>query len=188
MDMILCTLKFKLLLNMIWEITSSALVPYSAVHLILIAVEVLQCLQKSIGEHPSNFCDSIMWTKGIWLSSMLIVSYLCFRNFGMDNRWLTIHTVCLDLLNSPEIWDVKDMRMPVSSPHLCESNPYLYLISALWRMKMMIKLRFKSNFLLALQQNLLILVVCYVIKNLLQQVEEVFAPLLHVYAQSFLLW
>ena len=51
----------------------------------------------------------------------------------------------------------------------------------------MIKLRFKSNFLLALQQNLLILVVCYVIKNLLQQVEEVFAPLLHVYAQSFLL-
>ncbi|XP_010654199.1 uncharacterized protein LOC100240770 isoform X2 [Vitis vinifera] len=43
------------------------------------------------------------------------------RNFAMDNRWLTIHTVCLDLLNSPEIWDVNDMRTPVSSPHLLQS-------------------------------------------------------------------
>ncbi|KAK9158990.1 hypothetical protein Scep_005564 [Stephania cephalantha] len=29
----------------------------------------------------------------------------------MDNRWLTIHTVCLDLLESPEVREVKDMKM-----------------------------------------------------------------------------
>ncbi|KAA8518996.1 hypothetical protein F0562_016230 [Nyssa sinensis] len=41
-------------------------------------------------------------------------------SFAMDKRWLTIHTVCLDLLNSPEIWDMKDIKVPVSIPNLSE--------------------------------------------------------------------
>ncbi|CAK9154468.1 unnamed protein product [Ilex paraguariensis] len=31
-------------------------------------------------------------------------------SFSLDRRWLTIHTVCLDLLNSPEVWDMNDIK------------------------------------------------------------------------------
>ncbi|XP_059667920.1 uncharacterized protein LOC132313247 isoform X2 [Cornus florida] len=40
--------------------------------------------------------------------------------FTMDKRWLTIHTVCLDLLNSPEVWDMTDRKVPVSFPNLLQ--------------------------------------------------------------------
>ncbi|KAI8556850.1 hypothetical protein RHMOL_Rhmol05G0287600 [Rhododendron molle] len=32
------------------------------------------------------------------------------KSFALDRRWFTIHTVCLDLLNSPEVWDTKEMK------------------------------------------------------------------------------
>ncbi|KAI8015324.1 Mitogen-activated protein kinase-binding protein 1 [Camellia lanceoleosa] len=38
------------------------------------------------------------------------------RSFALDRRWLTIHTVCLDSLNSPGVWDMKDMKMMVTIP------------------------------------------------------------------------
>ncbi|KAG5550428.1 hypothetical protein RHGRI_015400 [Rhododendron griersonianum] len=36
------------------------------------------------------------------------------KSFALDRRWFTIHTVCLDLLNSPEVWDTKEMKTPVT--------------------------------------------------------------------------
>ncbi|XP_047307448.1 WD repeat-containing protein 62 isoform X2 [Impatiens glandulifera] len=42
------------------------------------------------------------------------------RNFMLDNRWLTVHTVCLDLL-SPEVWDVKHTNLPRAFPRLSYS-------------------------------------------------------------------
>ncbi|KAF8397340.1 hypothetical protein HHK36_016253 [Tetracentron sinense] len=38
-------------------------------------------------------------------------------SFVMDKRWLTIHTVCLDLLDSPEMRDIKEV------PNLSLQNP-----------------------------------------------------------------
>ncbi|XP_022034051.1 WD repeat-containing protein 62 isoform X2 [Helianthus annuus] len=37
------------------------------------------------------------------------------RSFALDRRWFTIHTVCLDLLNSPEAYNVKERMVPLSS-------------------------------------------------------------------------
>ncbi|KAJ4971893.1 hypothetical protein NE237_004992 [Protea cynaroides] len=37
-------------------------------------------------------------------------------SFTMDNRWLTIHTVCFDPLNSPEERDLKDAMLPAPVP------------------------------------------------------------------------
>nr|GEU51936.1 hypothetical protein [Tanacetum cinerariifolium] len=37
------------------------------------------------------------------------------RSFALDKRWLTIHTVCLDLLNSPEVYSMKEQLVPLSS-------------------------------------------------------------------------
>ncbi|XP_024965743.1 mitogen-activated protein kinase-binding protein 1 [Cynara cardunculus var. scolymus] len=37
------------------------------------------------------------------------------RSFALDKRWLTIHTVCLDLLNSPEAYNTKERSVPLSS-------------------------------------------------------------------------
>eukprot|EP00268_Persea_americana_P034554 TRINITY_DN34183_c0_g1_i4.p1 TRINITY_DN34183_c0_g1~~TRINITY_DN34183_c0_g1_i4.p1 ORF type:complete len:921 (+),score=200.33 TRINITY_DN34183_c0_g1_i4:1022-3784(+) len=34
-------------------------------------------------------------------------------NIDMEKRWHTIHTVCLDLLDSPELRDLKDIKVPV---------------------------------------------------------------------------
>ncbi|XP_076905249.1 uncharacterized protein LOC143560947 [Bidens hawaiensis] len=49
------------------------------------------------------------------------------RSFALDKRWFTIHTVCLDLLNSPEVYNVKEQVVPSSSdlsqsPALEETN------------------------------------------------------------------
>ncbi|KAK3226204.1 hypothetical protein Dsin_006066 [Dipteronia sinensis] len=40
--------------------------------------------------------------------------------FSLDNRWLTVYTVCMDLLNSPEVQISKDVKLPLSSPNLFE--------------------------------------------------------------------
>ncbi|KAI3771297.1 hypothetical protein L6452_02459 [Arctium lappa] len=37
------------------------------------------------------------------------------RSFALDKRWLTIHTVCLDLLNSPDVCSTKERIVPLSS-------------------------------------------------------------------------
>lgn len=52
----------------------------------------------------------------------------CFRNFALDKQWFTIHTVCFDLLNSPEIWDMKKMPVSESVSHLCKSKLVFVLI------------------------------------------------------------
>ncbi|KAL5742605.1 hypothetical protein ACOSP7_029337 [Xanthoceras sorbifolium] len=41
-------------------------------------------------------------------------------SFSLDNRWLTVYTVCMDLLNSPEFQSSKDVNLPPSSPNLYE--------------------------------------------------------------------
>ncbi|XP_010256673.1 PREDICTED: mitogen-activated protein kinase-binding protein 1 isoform X2 [Nelumbo nucifera] len=40
----------------------------------------------------------------------------------LDNRWLTIHTVCLDMLESPEERDFKEVIMPISSQILSRDS------------------------------------------------------------------
>ncbi|KAL8254904.1 hypothetical protein R6Q59_033125 [Mikania micrantha] len=45
------------------------------------------------------------------------------RSFALDKRWLTIHTVCLDLLNSPETSNLKEQMVPLSSdPSQCRDS------------------------------------------------------------------
>ncbi|KAJ4704500.1 mitogen-activated protein kinase-binding protein 1 isoform X1 [Melia azedarach] len=39
-------------------------------------------------------------------------------SFALDKRWLTVYTVCMDLLNSPEVQSLKDVKMPLSSLRL----------------------------------------------------------------------
>ncbi|KAK2657454.1 hypothetical protein Ddye_010506 [Dipteronia dyeriana] len=39
-------------------------------------------------------------------------------SFSLDNRWLTVYTVCMDLLNSPEVQISEDVKLPLSSPNL----------------------------------------------------------------------
>ncbi|KAL8121513.1 hypothetical protein AgCh_018297 [Apium graveolens] len=34
------------------------------------------------------------------------------RSCALDRQWITIHTVCLDLLTSPEVWGMKKMQVP----------------------------------------------------------------------------
>ncbi|KAK0585024.1 hypothetical protein LWI29_022366 [Acer saccharum] len=41
-------------------------------------------------------------------------------SFSLDNRWLTVYTVCMDLLNFPEVQISKDVKLPLSSPNLFE--------------------------------------------------------------------
>ncbi|XP_058099563.1 uncharacterized protein LOC131243942 isoform X2 [Magnolia sinica] len=41
-------------------------------------------------------------------------------SFNVDGHWRTIHTVYLDLLDSPEVRDVKDVKLPISIPNLIE--------------------------------------------------------------------
>ncbi|KAK9070797.1 hypothetical protein SSX86_011199 [Deinandra increscens subsp. villosa] len=43
------------------------------------------------------------------------------RSFALDRRWLTIHTVCLDLLNSPEVSNVKEQMVPSFSDLTAQS-------------------------------------------------------------------
>lgn len=45
------------------------------------------------------------------------------RNIDMEKRWHTIHTVCLDLLDSPELRDLKDIKVPVLVSNL--SSPQM---------------------------------------------------------------
>lgn len=51
-----------------------------------------------------------------------------FSSFALDSRWSTIHTVCFDLLNSPEDWEMKDQNLPLSAlSNLCKGRLcYLY--------------------------------------------------------------
>ncbi|KAL1808151.1 hypothetical protein ACET3Z_025141 [Daucus carota] len=44
------------------------------------------------------------------------------RSFALDRRWITIHTVCLDLLNSPEVWDMKQMQVQQPFRNLSGDN------------------------------------------------------------------
>lgn len=44
------------------------------------------------------------------------------NSVAMDSRWLTVYTVCVDLLNSPEMHNLKDMKMPVSSLTLLQDQ------------------------------------------------------------------
>ncbi|KAM7531959.1 hypothetical protein LguiB_035369 [Lonicera macranthoides] len=44
------------------------------------------------------------------------------RTFALDKRWHTIHTVCLDLLNSPEVWEMKGMKVPLSFSNMCKGK------------------------------------------------------------------
>ncbi|KAK1434639.1 hypothetical protein QVD17_00388 [Tagetes erecta] len=37
------------------------------------------------------------------------------RSFALDKRWFTIHNVCLDFLSSPEVSNVKEQMVPLSS-------------------------------------------------------------------------
>nr|XP_043622412.1 mitogen-activated protein kinase-binding protein 1 [Erigeron canadensis] len=37
------------------------------------------------------------------------------RSFALDRRWLTIHTVCLDLSHSPEVFNTRKQMMPFTS-------------------------------------------------------------------------
>ncbi|KAL6987737.1 hypothetical protein U1Q18_013485 [Sarracenia purpurea var. burkii] len=53
------------------------------------------------------------------------------RSFALDRRWLTIHTVCLDLLNSPGTWDMKDMEVLGTAPNMCKAKPYFDAMSLL---------------------------------------------------------
>ncbi|CAL5335071.1 unnamed protein product [Camellia sinensis] len=50
------------------------------------------------------------------------------RSFALDRRWLTIHTVCLDSLNSPGVWDTRDMKMMVTIPSVSK-DPALEMTS-----------------------------------------------------------
>ncbi|KAM3689728.1 hypothetical protein ACB098_09G070500 [Castanea mollissima] len=43
-------------------------------------------------------------------------------SFATDKRWLSIYTVCMDLLTSPEMQTLVDKRMSLSSPYL-KQNP-----------------------------------------------------------------
>ncbi|GLT37573.1 hypothetical protein SLA2020_118820 [Shorea laevis] len=43
-------------------------------------------------------------------------------SFAMDNRWLTVYNVCLDLLNSPEVQNLEDVKKPVSSLNLSQDQ------------------------------------------------------------------
>ncbi|KAJ7961294.1 mitogen-activated protein kinase-binding protein 1 isoform X1 [Quillaja saponaria] len=42
--------------------------------------------------------------------------------FTMDNRWLTVYTVCMDLLNSPEIRNLMDTKMSKASSILIQDK------------------------------------------------------------------
>ncbi|KAJ9180608.1 hypothetical protein P3X46_008827 [Hevea brasiliensis] len=43
--------------------------------------------------------------------------------FARNNNWLNVYTVCLDLLNSPEVQLFTDLKMPVLSSNLSQSPP-----------------------------------------------------------------
>ncbi|KAJ4823364.1 hypothetical protein Tsubulata_027311 [Turnera subulata] len=45
--------------------------------------------------------------------------FLC-TSFGMDKRWLNVYTVCPDLLNSPEVQQLTNLKMPVLSSNLVQ--------------------------------------------------------------------
>ncbi|KAF6153474.1 hypothetical protein GIB67_027341 [Kingdonia uniflora] len=47
------------------------------------------------------------------------------RSFAMDKRWLTIHTVYLDLMDSPENKGFKDKKTQVCAPNLLKTNQSL---------------------------------------------------------------
>lgn len=67
-----------------------------------------------------NECKTIFWKA--YANFYLLVSYtIYFRSFALDRRWITIHTVCLDLLNSPELWDMKKMQVRQPFSNLCKA-------------------------------------------------------------------
>lgn len=52
-----------------------------------------------------------------------MVLLLNFSSFATDKRWLSIYTVCMDLLTSPEMQTLVDKRMSLSSPYLSKAKP-----------------------------------------------------------------
>lgn len=57
----------------------------------------------------------------------LMVSYLHFSSFTMDKRWHCIYTVWLDLLNSPEVRDIKDLKPSVPFQNLGKAKLIVFL-------------------------------------------------------------
>ncbi|KAF7845400.1 mitogen-activated protein kinase-binding protein 1 isoform X1 [Senna tora] len=43
-----------------------------------------------------------------------------FSNFALDNRWLSVYTVCMDALSSPEMQNLMDVKIPDFSSSLSE--------------------------------------------------------------------
>lgn len=54
--------------------------------------------------------------------------HMHFSSFALGKRWLRVYTVCMDLLNSPEVLSLKYGKRPPLSSSLCKANSVCYQI------------------------------------------------------------
>lgn len=100
----------KVFLKIMKKLSSTLLGPHPETSQRLKAA-FLQVLQKVVGEHTIFFF--LAW-KGSFaffmgFSFMCVTAWLNSR--ASNTRWLTIHTVCMDLLDSPTTCDMKGPNM-----------------------------------------------------------------------------
>lgn len=74
-------------------------------------MDYLQVLHQLLGECSFWFYNEAAFAFLVLLQ--LVMMWLNSRT--SENRWLTIHTVCMGLLDSPETCDLKDPNMQISA-------------------------------------------------------------------------
>lgn len=94
------------------------------------ALAPMKILERFHGEHFNKYfvhlCH-VVNIKNFWIKPCHGLCYFSiFSNIDMEKRWHTIHTVCLDLLDSPELRDLKDIKVPVLVSNLSKLVLYLH--------------------------------------------------------------